>query len=36
MNQYGDAYGDEDTDMREGTEIVIHESESTYRDAIEN
>lgn len=36
MNQYGDAYGDEDTDMREGTEIIIHESESTYRDAIEN
>jgi len=36
MNQYGDAYGDEDTDMREGTEIVIHESENTYTDAIEN
>ena len=36
MNQYGDAYGDEDTDMREGTEIVIHESEDTYTDAIQN
>lgn len=36
MNQYGDAYGDEDTGMREGTEIVIHESESTYTEAIGN
>jgi len=36
MNQYGDTYGDEDTDMRDGTEIVLHESEDTYTAALEN
>lgn len=34
MNQYGDVYGDEDTDMRDGTEIILHDSAESYREAV--
>lgn len=34
MNQYGDTYGDEGTDMRDGTEIILHDSAESYREAV--
>jgi len=36
MRQYGDSYGDEDTDMRDGTQVILHESAESYEDAIKN
>ena len=34
MNQYGDGYGDEDTDLREGTQIILHDDSKSYEQAL--
>jgi transposase-like protein len=36
IKQYGDMYGDKDTDMRDGTQVILHESAESYEDAIKN